>query len=357
MAKYTKRTSEWTIRDLLGAKEKDAAGLDKNEHEIFMRQHRRYIDAYAKACFLSALEAQRPTLDLLRDSKRRPSLRRALDHVGPRRALKEEVGAGVHHALDDHIGNLRAGCDGNLMTPSYTTGEPLQEVFANNTVDLTNTFELSTHSDLAIPDQGKLSLGVGIGSFENWTHHLPFTSLITHPSINASTGMLAQYIRFPPAYNTARTILTVTVDVIVGDGSSPFFFVEATGPEPAGVFGELYLTLYEASSAEPHTEETRFLFHWEDMDGPRPPQTVKRSFSLSESLNLNANSSSALAVIDVYLQAFRYEDDPDRNSFAMVDLRSPDHDTHRIHFFVENTGPIFIPRISAILCPLPEAVR
>lgn len=306
---------------------------------------------------------------------RSPVTPQGAGHVQARPAL---------HGLGDR---LRAGCNAHVASPPYSTGDPLMEQVGSDAIFVPNQFTatalpsgllpaaeaLKTFSQLAIPGEGELSLGVGLGSFETITGrvvHLPSES---HPQsfpvmgglleVTRAQASLGYHFAVPGAPLRRQTDIEVTVDFAVGDPARPFYVVipPRLGPPIVQAFGVANVTLLSSSGGEA-AARTRFLEHREGASGIFGTPVQLREFSISQKLALETETSWMYIGIEVLLEVQRWFIPPpppaeERPGLAVIDLRSPAHDTHDIHFVLGAGGPVRVLRIETTLCPEPVFVR
>lgn len=233
--------------------------------------------------------------------------------------------------------------------------------------------ELKTFSRLAIPSEGELSLGVGLGSFETITGrvvHLPSES---HPQsfpimgglleVTRAQASLGYHFAVPGAPLRRQTDIEVTVDFAVGNPARPFYVVipPRLGPPIVQAFGVANVTLLSSSGGEA-AARTRFLEHREGASGIVGTPVQLREFNISQKLALEAETNWMYIGIEVLLEVQRWFILPpppaeERPGLAVIDLRSPAHDTHDIHFVLGASGPVRVLRIGTTLCPEPVFVR
>jgi len=309
-------------------------------------------------------ESLRRTLDL-----RRPVPPQIVEQSKPQKA---------------HLGALEGlplpGCGAHLTSPPYTTGDPLvEEVGSNATVNdsglsLAPGFNvLKTFSQLALPEEGALSLGVGLGKFRiaNTVLHtvhpasieIPFP-IGTQPGLleaNRASASIGYFLASIPGTPIGKnTEMNLTVDVTLGDPLKPFYLVIAPVPflwvQAFGVAHLIVISSHVGGSGVTATaSQVRFLEHREAAGGPIFPPIVSREFSMSQKLTLKPGAGWVYVGIEIRLEVQRWfivtiPPTEDRQGFAIIDLRSSEHNTQNIHYILGPRGPVRVPQISMTFC-------
>ncbi len=286
---------------------------------------------------------------------------------------------------------LRDWCDDRVISPPYTFGHPLVEEAGNDAKifppeskegdgpsSKTQRFVpvgLKTYAQLAVPNEGILSLGVGLGKARagSWrTVHPPSKEIpqsfpvpggvLEVTQARASLGYLATDIPPPPIQGNIA--LNVTVHVTVGDPPRPFYLFippvrgadQTPFPFLLQAFGSASLVVLTSGQAA-HGEPTLFLERQETITGPIGSQLELRDLSLSQSLLLERNTRWVFVAVEVRLAVQRWFVLPppplsERAGFVMIDLRSPEHSRQVIHSVLGAGGPVRIPQISMTFCPI-----
>ncbi|MGH2534208.1 MAG: hypothetical protein ACRDJW_18220 [Thermomicrobiales bacterium] len=287
------------------------------------------------------------------------------------------------NARTSGIGQSPIGCDAHRTSPPYALGDPLQEdvgvgatvlvsddpvapVFAGVVPDLNN---LKTFSQLALPNDGKLSLGVGLGKVRVganvYTLHPPAMEFPqTFPIrggllevTNAKASLGYHLAVLPGAPLQVEKLLKVAVDIIVGEQSRPFYLVNppAMGPPILQAFGVAHLVV-SSSDGGVAEDDVVFLEHREGAFQIFGTPTVMREFSIAQTLTLLPGTRWVYVGIEVRLEVHRWfilpppPDVEDREGFVMIDLRSPAHNTQPIHHLLAPGGSVNVPHIGMTIC-------
>lgn len=360
MAKnYGKLAQRGRSVDILSSKATAQPIFTDEEKKTIAGEHGRLVDDLWKQDIDALARELKPQLDLLQAAVSDKSLIRAIEARG----LGTNLGVGGQTiALEAHMAHSSALslCDGHLTSPPYTSGDPMTEEFGADVIPLSGPGDLKTFSELALPAEGALSVGVSNGNFFESTIH-PSAEDFVLGDANSARASIGYYLACVPGAPLQRaTRMNVTIDVAVGEPSRSFFLLMVGDPlSPGmgivGVRGVIYLTLSGSESSGPQTHTRRFLNSAQNFVGPIDGSMEPlRNFTVSESLHLGPGATWIYVNVEVRLRAFRFVFGPveERKGFSMIDLRSPDHDTHRVNFILEPGGPVRIPKISMTFCPV-----
>jgi hypothetical protein len=295
----------------------------------------------------------------------------------PPRAVEEALPGTAHDAT---IGRLAAGCFGHVTPPPYTTGDPLvEEVGPNASVVPGQTKPaapagglaangVATFSQLALPTEGALSLGVALGKapfLAGFTlyppaHEYPQTFPVPGGllEVTSARGNLGHYFAcLPGAPLNAAMVADVTVDVTVGVEPRPFYLVRApaSGPPILQAFGVINVVV-SGSGGETAQHEALFLEHREGASGPLGTPVVSRELAVSRRLNLRRGTTWVYVGVEARVEVQRFFILPPppagkREGFVSIDLRSRAPATNPVDHLLDRGGPLKVPRIAITLCP------
>jgi hypothetical protein len=200
------------------------------------------------------------------------------------------------------------------------------------------TWSGKTFSRLALPAEGALSLGVGLGKLRSnptsHTIHPPseeipgaVVGVPTFLDRNRAEAILFNYLDpIPRAPLDDGEVVHVRVDVSVGDSSRPCYLVSKPQAPPALVqaFGSAHLIVY-SSTTDVARAHVQFLEHNEGPSGPFEV-TMMRNFSISRQLALAPGTRWVYVGLEIRMSVQRLfiptaPPLTERAGFAMIDLR------------------------------------
>jgi hypothetical protein len=229
---------------------------------------------------------------------------------------------------------------------------------------------MKTFTQLAVPDTGRISLGVALGKLQ-----LSATTQTVHPATEVGPGPLAQVVEMTNAragigYVTAapgaplpvHTPLRVTAELTIGSGPRPFHLLVRPDPEPPRAGGVtangVVHVVVEGSEGDTSDTAGKFLEHHMlgTVDWLAVPPT--RNLSVAGNLLLRPGTRWVYIGIEVLVEVQRYwlfqepeERLEDRTGFAGIDLRTPALGLPPVHALLQASGPVTLRRLRLSFCP------
>jgi len=375
-----------SVIDLFSAKVHHAPDFNETEMDTIANYVKEISDRERGHDSLS--DDLRYELELFTAAQSDESFRKILDM---RRPLPQTITRqdSVESAVPPPVSHL---CNSHITSPAYSFGYPLAEEVGSSVTFLRHPVEaapsvlaisgllpsvqdLRTYSQLALPNEGELSLGLGLGkspaiggtlihpaSWEATGHPLSPTGFAEVTQARASIGHFFACI--PGAPLKQSTEMQVSVDVTVGQVWRPFLLTIPLTIPGSGILyasGTANLVLLDSTGQEAQ-QRLKFLeYAWFD-GGVASPARGLREFSITRGLTLRPGTVWVYIGIEIFLEVSRLFFPPpppanERTGFVMIDLRSPNHATKAIHPVFGAGGPVRVPRIRLIFCPEQEVVR
>ena len=357
-----------SIKEILASKkvETPKAQFTKAEWAVMTREYKNSIDEHQKRAVAdftnNVVTPWREAIDQaqsLRDAGKADLVAQVTD------AIKETPASSrvMHPQISSNVLRLPhmlpSGCIGTwILEPPYDQGFPIpvgEEKTTDTIAPGGGPGIFKATSVLSKPDQGILSLGLGVGRFfndvypapledkfgdgneveANICHFMTFPGLVTKPiRVNVSVGINAPLAR---THRIPTTSETATIE----DG-------------PVWALANAYLTLfgYPTVGDVQRTTAKRFCVQmWTEMLGCFFCED-EEEFDISDSLVLAEGAAGLGIIVEVRLTAFLTGRLDDLTSgFMGAGFRLPSPETHGIWLADTGGGAIRIPRINLTFCP------
>jgi len=291
---------------------------------------------------------------------------------------------------DSVFGGFNHQCKYNLKSSPYCFGEPTNEILGEKVLSINHDEivipekefllplgnQLYTHKIKSIPQDGKLSMALGLGTssaYKSTNVHMPieitqggpgvFNTLMERSTISSSVG---EFFSPPCGYSlNKKSTINVQTALEIGDPSKPFFLLAITNPFPQGflqAFGRVDLILIGPNGIE--KVKSKYFLNALQFPGSDPTieqEPTKRQLSINNSFELEVGDLPWVYVgISVSLTLTRWwlsialdsnakENPKNRGGLGLINLLD-EEESNQVHPALANAGAIKISRITMASC-------